>query len=48
MEQIEKISRQNTKKGSEKQLGHPLTLGTFLHGEHLHLKHLVGKNKRKK
>jgi len=48
MEQIRGISRQNTKRGSQKQLGHPLILESFLHGEHLHLKHLLGKNNRPK
>jgi hypothetical protein len=47
MEQIGGISRQNNKKGSQKQLGHPLTLEAFRHGKHLHFKHIVGKNKEK-
>jgi hypothetical protein len=47
MEQIGGVSRQNIKRGSQKQLGHPLTLEAFRHGEHLHLKHIVRKNKEK-
>ncbi len=36
-----KVFGQNTKKGSQKQLGHPLAAKTPLHGEHLLLTHLT-------
>lgn len=36
-----KVFRQNTKKGSQKQLGHPLASKTPLHGEHPLLTHLL-------
>jgi hypothetical protein len=36
-----KVFGQNTEKGSQKQLGHPLASKTPLHGEHLHLTHLT-------
>jgi hypothetical protein len=42
------VYKQNIKRGSQKQLGHPLTSKTPLHGEHPHLMHLERKNKRKK
>jgi hypothetical protein len=38
-----KVSRQNTKKGSQKQLEHPLTLEVCLHVEHICLLHLAWK-----
>jgi hypothetical protein len=42
-----KVFGQNTKKGSQKQLGHPLASKTPLHGKHLHLTHLHGGKKNK-
>jgi hypothetical protein len=36
-----KVFGQNTKKRSQKQLGHPLASKTPLHGEHLHLTHIT-------
>jgi hypothetical protein len=38
-----KVLGQNTKKGSQKQLEHPLTLNVHLHGKHLCLLHPIGK-----
>jgi hypothetical protein len=42
-----KAFRQNIKKGYQKPLGHPLTLGTHLHAKHLQLKPLAKKNEMK-
>jgi len=39
---------ENTKEGSQKQLGHPLASKTPLHGEHPHLTHLTKGKKKKK
>jgi hypothetical protein len=40
-----KISEQNTNRGSQKLLGHPLTSKIHLHGEHLHPTRFVRRKK---
>jgi hypothetical protein len=42
-----KVFGQTTKKGSQKQLGHPLASKTPLHGKQLHLTPYLKKEKRK-
>jgi hypothetical protein len=41
MNTINKVSRQNIKRGSQQLLAHPLTLKMHLHDEHPHPTHLV-------
>jgi hypothetical protein len=43
-----KVFGQNTKRSSQKQLGHPLALEVPLHGKLFCLTHPIRKNKRKK
>jgi hypothetical protein len=38
-----RVFGQNTKRGSQKQLGHPLALEVLLHGKHFCLTHPVKK-----
>lgn len=42
-----KVFRQNIERGSQNQLGHPLTLEVPLHGEHPHLPHFTKKRKKR-
>ncbi len=42
-----KVFKQNIKRKSQKQFGHPLKLEAPLHGEHLHLMHFAKKEKKK-
>jgi hypothetical protein len=43
-----RVFGQNTKRGSQEQLGHPLASEVPLHGKKICLTHLVKKTKRKK